>query len=218
MKTSTGSLASKTKHQDLKSTVADHIGMIILKMGCGQQCVHLHRDLGLSLLQALSFEFFSLSAHEGAGAGGQNCFEAAPAIKLPCSKWSLLDLWAVSGFMLTCPAWCQTCQLIAGCQRSLGMAPSSFSDGETKLNLLWKTYLQRCGHSFKTPRDRLSFRVYLAAANASILMQSWLFGASLGVESELARVLAVRRGGGAPVEWPRDVYTYTIAFFWLNPN
>ena len=170
---------------------------------------------GLELVTAGPvFTFFSLSAHEGAE--GQKCFEAAPTIKLPCSMWSLLDLWVVSGFMITCPAWCQTCQLIDGCQRSLGMAPSSFSDGETKLNLLWKTYLQRCGHSFKTPRDRLSFRVYLAAANASVLMQSWLLGASLGVASELARVLAVRRGG--PVEWPRDMYTYTITFFWLNPN
>lgn len=172
---------------------------------------------GLDLVTAgpaKSFKFFSLSAHEGAG--GQKCFEAAPAIKLPCSKWSLLDLWAVSGFMITCPAWCQTCQLIDGCQRSLGMAPSSCSDGELNLTYFGKTYLQRCGHSFKTPRDRLSFRVYLAATNASILMQSWLLGASLGVASELARVLAVR--WGAPVEWPRDMYTYTIAIFWPNPN
>lgn len=105
------------------------------EMGCGQQCVHLHRDLSL-WLQAQSLRSFSLSAHEGAE--GQKCFEAAPTIKLPCSMWSLLDLWVVSGFMITCPAWCQTCQLIDGCQRSLGMAPSSFSDGETKLNLLWK--------------------------------------------------------------------------------
>lgn len=95
------------------------------------------------------------------------------------------------------------------------MAPSSLQQhGETELNLLWKTYLQICGHFRKTPRGRLSFRVYLAAANASILMQIWLLGASLGVASELARVLAV--GRGAPVEWPRDMHTYTIGCFGLT--